>query len=187
MVQWESRNELAAFHHLEVDSAVQGYWEQPCKITYERGGELHRHYPDICVHYQDRRELWEIKPASELRDEDLIARTLLLKTHLSDLGFGYRILSNELLMQQPRYANVQLLLRYRRQPASIREYEEIRLILTARRRITWTEAKAGIYGPRACAILSSLAIEGFLSIDLSRQIENEGEFRLRGESHYGRR
>lgn len=187
MVQWESRNELAAFQHLEVDCTVQGYWEQPCKITYECYGALHNHYPDICVHYQDRREFWEIKPAAKLRDERLIARTRLLKAHLYGLGFGYRILSDELLMQQPRYANVQLLLHHRRQPASIREYEEIRLILTARHRITWTEAKAGVYGPRACAILSSLTIEGLLSVDLNSQIENEGEFQLRGERLYGRR
>lgn len=187
MVQWESRNELAAFQHLEVNSAVQGYWEQPCKITYALGGVLHSHYPDICAHYQDRRELWEIKPSSELRDEDLLARTLLLTVHLSDLGFGYRILSDELLMQQPRYANIHLLLHHRRRPVSIHEYEEIRLIMKTRRRITWIEAKAGVYGPRGCAVLSSLAIEGFLSVDLDKQIESEGEFQVIGERLYGRR
>lgn len=70
--------------------------------------------------------------------------------------------SNKVLMRQPRYANIQLLLRHRRKPVSIREYE-IRRIMTARRRVTRAEAKAGDYGPMARAILSSLTTEGFLS------------------------
>ena len=181
MIQWESRSELAAFHHLESDPCVQGYWEQPCIVSYSDGAQIRKHYPDICVHYLAHKELWEIKPVSQLAEQELVWRTDLLAPGLLDFGFDYRVVFDETLMEQPRYANIQLLLRHCRKSFSLHEYEEIRLIALERGRLTWGEAASGLYGPEKLALLSTLTIRGILSVDLCKGFEDEASFRFIGE------
>ena len=187
MVEFESQNELAAFRYLETNPCVHGYWEQPCVVYYVDGAIERKYYPDICIHYEDRKELWEVKAAPELANEDLIYRTRLLTPALADWGFDYRLVVGEVLMQQPQYANIQLLLRHRRRSVSIREYESLRLTAQKLNRLTWGKASAGNYGPNGRAILSTLTIAGFLSVDLSKRIEGGAEFRMREEVQDGRR
>jgi hypothetical protein len=181
MVEFESRNEFAAFCHLEFDADVHRYWAQPCIVHYRDQGTGRVHYPDICIDYGSRKELWEVKSASDMQDQDLIRRTGLLTTALPEHGFEYRLVLGEDLMRQPHYDNIKLLLKARRRTVSIECFEHIRQIALTLKRLRWHEAKAGLYGPDGRAILSSLAISGHLSVDLSRRIEVDAEFHLRGE------
>jgi hypothetical protein len=178
MIEFESLYELAAFQYLECNPSVKHYWAQPCKIQYRDGEAECLHYPDICVDFGTHKELWEIKPESELDDTDLIRRTRLLTPLLLQRGYVYRVIGGEILRRQPFYSNQRLLLRHRIRTVSVAHYEQLRVIAKQTTTLTWREASAGKYGKNGRGILSSLAIIGHLKIDLSQKIETDAVFRF---------
>lgn len=142
MVHWESQHELNAFRLLDANSAVLEFFEQPLVIHFILDGEHHRHYPGVLVNLRATRELWEIKPASEITDPWVIARTRFLQNHLPQKGFSYHIVIGEELAREPRLSTTLTLLKFGRSPISMIEREQVRLLLESTNEITWATALA---------------------------------------------
>jgi len=110
-MQWESRHELNAFRLLDCDPSVIRFTEQPCEIVYLQDGVQKRHFPDILVEFAGRKELWEVKPVSEINRHDLTTRTAALDG-LTRWGYDYRVVLGSDLASEPRIKNVIRILRF---------------------------------------------------------------------------
>jgi len=63
---YRSGYEKTVYECLDLLPEVVGYDVEPFRIKYLHKGEEHEYIPDIIVTYSDsRREVWEIKPASQ--------------------------------------------------------------------------------------------------------------------------
>jgi hypothetical protein len=179
MIQWESLNELNAFRLLDADPSASAYSEQPLTVRFVLSGETHLHFPDVLVQRDHSRELWEIKPQSEAGKPTFVARTRLLESALPELGFAYRLIIAEDLAKQPRLSNTLMLLKYGREPVSELAREHIRQILLTIPEISWGAAINDDLCPKGQAVLSRLALEGFLSFDIDQKLTATTSFRLR--------
>ena len=146
------------------------FHEQPCEIVYALDGQLRRHYPDILVEQNDRKELWEVKDEARAEELEVVGRTKLLAEELPGWGYTYLVVLAKDLAMQPRLANACLLLRFGRSAVSDREQEFIRQIVKGHRSLLWSEACSGKYGSRGREILCSLVLRGVLTIDLNTPI-----------------
>lgn len=176
MVQWESHNELNAYRLLDANPAVRAFYEQPLAIHYCLDGEPHIHYPDTLVELGTSRELWEIKPASEAVKPENVARTRFMTEALQNHGFTYRMVLAEDLRREPRLSNVLTLLKYGRQPIGTLEREQLRLLLEKTGGLCWGAATSGDLGPRSRFVLSRLALEGQLHVDIEQPLSAHWRF-----------
>ena len=176
MVQWESHNELNAFRLLDANPAVYTFQEQPLTIHYCLNGEAQKHYPDVLVDLGATRELWEVKSATEAAKPEYAQRTGFLSEALPNQGFVYRMVLAEDLAREPRLSTVLTLLKYGRQPISLIEREQVRLLLNATGRIPWGAACTGELGPRGRFLLARLALEGELQLDVEQPLTDQNAF-----------
>jgi len=163
MLQWESIHELNALRLLDCDPHVTAYREQPCEITFDVDGVLHRHFPDILVEIGERKEFWEVKTERDLHH--FAARTNLMITGLKRFGYVYRVVTGEELALQPRLDNCRLLLGFGRTPITAKDREMVRLLLRKQTTISWYEAQSGLLGNQGKTILSRLVLDGVLAFD----------------------
>lgn len=179
MIQWESPNELNALRLLDASPAVTAFHEQPLAIRFVLDGEPRLHYPDLFVAWSDgRRELWEVKPEREAAHPYFAARTRYLQAALPALGYSYRLAVAEELAREPRLTNALTLLKYGRNPIRDADRERIRRILLSAPALRWGSALRGDLGPQGLAQLSRLALEGFLSFDIERELAEQTPFTL---------
>ena len=181
MLQWESENELNAFHLLDCDPDVTRFHELPCEVMYILDGQARSHYPDILVEKNGRKELWEVKPESQAQERDVVTRTTLLIQGLRSWGYAYRLVLAKDLAMQPRQVNACSLLGFGRRAVTDCEQEFIRRVLTRQESLLWSDACRGEYGPRGREILCSLVLRGVLTIDLSLPISPSTRFVPRKE------
>ena len=168
MVQWESINELNACRLLDANPFVKEYYEQPLTIHYELDGETHNHYPDFLVMSEMAKELWEVKPLSDAKKPENVARTELLTAELPDLGFSYRLIVAEDLAQEPRLSNVITLLKFGRFPISPLARERIRRLFLQSGTINWGVVKCGDIGPIGRQIVCRLVLEGVVGFNIEK-------------------
>jgi hypothetical protein len=178
MIQWEFVHELNAFRLLGADPAVSAYHEQPLTIRFVLGGKTRIRHPDLLVEWRQRRELWEIKPEIGRMDPSLAEETRFLENALPKVGFLYRLIEAEDLAREPRLSNALTLLNYGRKGVSDVAREHVRRILLTAPAIPWTSATNGDLGARGCEVLCRLALEGFLSFDMDRQLTAMTPFSL---------
>jgi len=171
MIQWESPNELNALRLLDADPAVRAFHEQPLAIRFALDDAIHLHYPDLLVEWSDgSRELWEVKPVREARRPENLARTRFLESALPHVGFNYRMVVAEDLKREPRLSNALTLLKYGRGPIADADRERIRQLFVASPIVRWAAATNGEFGPRGCAVLCRLALEGGISFNRGEQL-----------------
>jgi hypothetical protein len=170
MLQWESENELNAFRLLDCDPDVTRFHEQPCEVVYVLDGQAKSHYPDILVEKTGRKELWEVKPESEVEKPEVVTRTALLIKELPLWGYTYLVVLAKDLAMQPRQANACILLGFGRRAVTDCEQEFIRRALIRHACLLWSDACRGGYGPWGREILCSLVLRGVLTIDLNSPI-----------------
>jgi hypothetical protein len=181
MVQWESENELNAFRLLDCDPDVTSFYEQPCQVMYIHDGQARSHYPDILVEKNGRKELWEVKPESEAKEQKIAARTALLVQGLQLWGYNYRVVLAKDLAMQPRLTNARFLLGFGRRTVTDCEEEFIRRAHSRHGSLIWSDACRGEYGPWGREILCSLVLRGVLTIDLNSPIAPSTRFVARKE------
>lgn len=170
MVHYESENEKNAFKLLDASPNVVGYYAQPCIIKYQLDGEIHTHYPDILVHYQDRKEIWEVKTLSDSLTSDIHRRSVFMDQHLSGYGYQYRVTIAEVLEKSPRLQNVETIIRHGRQKISFQEREAIRQLFVRQPFISWGAIVRGAIGPIQRRHISRLILEGRLVCDINQLI-----------------
>ena len=175
MMQWESPHEGNAMRILDATPTVTSFSEQPCEIIFTLNGEQRRHYPDFMVVERNYREFWEVKTEADANSLEVSERTAHLTQVLPEYGYGYRIVSAEVLAKQPRLDNVKRLNKLGRQPVSLLEIERIRRLFTQQPAISW-----GIFEQHsadAIRNISRLILEGMLSIDLNQVITSATNIR----------
>jgi hypothetical protein len=107
MVHHEGLLELDAIYLLEASPLVAGYREQPTTITYPDGDRVRRYTPDLEVTLTSGELVWiEVKPAIFLQKEDVQHKLACVASHLNRSGRAFVILTDEVLRQEPRQANV---------------------------------------------------------------------------------
>jgi len=181
MLQWESENELNAFHLLDCDPDVTRFHEQPCEVMYVLDRQVRSHYPDILVEKNGRKELWEVKSETQAEEPEVVRRTALLAQELPLWGYTYRVVLAKDLASQPRQANACFLLGFGRRAVTDCEQEFIRRALARHGTLLWSDACRGEYGPRGREILCSLVLRGVLTIDLNLPISPSTRFVARKE------
>lgn len=167
MVHYESENEKNAFKLLDASPNVVGYYPQPCVIKYQLDGEIHTHYPDILVHYQDRKEIWEVKTLSDSLSPDIHRRSAFMDQHLSSYGYQYQVAIAEALEKRPRLQNVETLIRQGRQKISFQERETIRQLFARQPFISWGAFGSNAIGPIQRRHVCRLILEGGLACDIN--------------------
>jgi len=175
MMHWESPHELNAFRLLDGDPAVLSFHEQPLTIRFILNGVLHWHYPDVLVDYGTRRELWEIKPACDAADPDLVTRTHFLEKELTSSGLNYRVVIGEDLAREPRLSNFLKFLQHGRRPITHVEREQVRLLLENNNEISWGTAM-DLFGPSKSRIFSRLFLEGYVGCNVNEPLTSETKF-----------
>lgn len=175
MVHWESPHELNAFRLLDANPAVTKFHEQPLLIRFALNGYEYRHYPDILVELGTSRELWEVKPADEAAESDVVARTQLLQRELPHIGFNYRVVIGEDLARQPRLSTVLTILKHGRQQVSMIEHEQVRLLFQATQEVNWALAKE-VFGLKCYRLLCRSLLEGKISCDMENGFGPETKF-----------
>ena len=178
MIQWESPDTLNAYRLLDANPAVISFFEQPLVIRYVLNGETHLHYPNTLVNLSKTHELWDIKSATEAGTPEVSTRTRFLQEALPKKGFSYHMVIGEDLARDPRLSTILTLLKYGRHPIGFVEREHVRKILTVAGGITWNSAIAGDLGARGRFILSRLALEGVLILDIESRLDSETLFTL---------
>jgi hypothetical protein len=177
MLQWESRNELNAFLLLDCDPEVTRFNEQPCEITYVLDGVARRHYPDILVETNGRKELWEVKPESKAAEPEVATRSALLIRSLPIWGYTYRVVLAKDLAGLPRLDNAKTLLHFGgKYTVTVSEWEFIRLALKRYHELSWSKACSGDYGLRGREILCSLALKGYLTVHMDSPMNSTTRF-----------
>lgn len=175
MVHWESPHELNAYRILDADPEVLRFHEQPLVIHFILNGEEHRHYPDVLVEFSATRELWEIKPASEAMNPEVVARTRLLERELPRKGFAYRMVIGEDLTREPHLSNALTLLKHGRQQISLLEQEQLRQLFQRGKRITWASALDEL-GSNRSRLLCRSFLEGSVTFDTEQRLGPETNF-----------
>jgi hypothetical protein len=182
MVQWESVGELNAMRLLDADPSVRSFAEQPLMIRYRLDGEDRVHYPDLLVEWDDgHKALWEVKPEREAAQDEIAARTNLLRTALPNYGYQYSIVHSEELCRQPRLSNVLEILKWGRAPVSAVDRERIHAILTELPSVTWRATISGVLGCSGRNALCRLVLEGVVDFDVNEKLGPETRFSLTRE------
>lgn len=171
-VHYESLHECNAFKLLDACSEVSYFAEQPCRVRYVLNGEKRTHYPDILVKIPSGKELVEIKTPEEAATEEVRERTAFMRHALPVLGYGYRVLTSDLLSQNPRLDNVEKLLRFGRSPVSSVIREQIRQMF----KVNGNKAQWGAFHAsgelKYRPALYRLILEGILKIDFNQPLSD---------------
>nr|WP_315463255.1 TnsA endonuclease N-terminal domain-containing protein [uncultured Rhodoferax sp.] len=171
MMQWESLHERNAFHLLDVNAGVIAFQEQPAVITYRLNGGVHKHFPDILVQYQYKREFWEVKTSADASQEEVAARSRLMEQLLPRLGYSYRLALAEELAKAPRLSNAMYLLKGGRSPVPLWAWEQVRQAFVRNPAVYWGDVLDGALGGDGVRHVCRLILEGRLSIDLNKPME----------------
>lgn len=105
MVQWESRIERDAWVLLTTCPLVVFRGEQPRKLEVKIDGEWKAHYPDALVLLEGFETFAEIKQDQEALKPEVVARTNAVRAGLASKGYGYCVLTESLIREEPRLAN----------------------------------------------------------------------------------
>lgn len=182
MIQWESGLELDAMQLFDADPAVLLMREQPAVIEYLLNGIEHKHYPDLYIETSDEKKFIEIKTDSDAKDAEVDERSRLMESSLPYYGYGYEVLTESQIRQEPALSNAKLLLRYGRVTMTksqelfiMRQFEENEFI-------TWNDICAGKLGPEGKNLVCALILRGFLFTYKEEQIGGKSIVSLLSEN-----
>jgi len=172
MMHYDSGHERNAFKLLDACPEVISYSEQPCIIRYMLDGVEHRHYPDILVNFKVQQQIWEVKTEFESKKPETSNRSALMTKCLPAFGYEYHVALAEDLKCNPRLRNIEILLRQRRSPVPINEYEQIRQLFKKHENLNWKYFQHGEAGAIYLKTVCQLILEGTLDMDFNQAIED---------------
>lgn len=127
-VHCESALEVEAAELLDACAGVTSFAEQAAEISYEWGGESHRHVPDFVVEAGGKKAFVEVKYSSTVTAVEQ-TRTQILKCGLKAMGYDYYLVTEAHLSRGAYLDNARYLLRRGRQP--VPERARVRLYCRA--------------------------------------------------------
>jgi hypothetical protein len=114
LIPWESQIERDYFRLLEADPKVSSFRAQPERLHYVLEGRRRTYVPDVEVRTADRVYIDEVKTDADAEDAE--NRTLFEQFAgiYAGRGYAYRVVVESVIRRQPRLANAEKLLKYRR-------------------------------------------------------------------------
>lgn len=117
VVLWfESLLEMSLMYLLDFDPDVKSFKEQPCHIRYMHDGRKRSYTPDLLVLRGDQKQLVEVKPAKKAAAEKSQQLFHAVSPICERAGFNFTVMTDEVILRQPRLDNVKALWRYARTP-----------------------------------------------------------------------
>lgn len=183
MMPWESFNERRGMIRCECDSRVTAYLTQPFTIRFPWIHGYNHYTPDLYVVMRDGRVyVVEIGGAGKLEDPVFRLRKRLWTEWCARRNVIYELWLEQHLKREPRFSNMELLLRYRgfavsaQTELAIREH--LRKLGTAP-----IQEIARIADPRGVDAVLTLLLNGVLAADIeSSPLNGSTLVRLFGEA-----
>lgn len=166
----ESLIERDAFILLDVLPDVINYSEQPALITYVANGVAHKHYPDLLVKYRNHFEFIEVKTDDEADSFEIIERTNILKELLLPKGYGYNVLRESDIRNEPRFSNASYILRRGYCDLEIGNSNHIDEKLKSKNGLPWGSVINESIGVIAVNYVCNLILKGLISIKLNEEL-----------------
>lgn len=169
----------------EFDDNVIQFLEQPLWVRYPLSGRLAKHRPDCFVYMKPESEFREIKYEKEASTPENEERWSAIGPALSALGYGYRVLTERHIRQQPRYQNVWAIFESRMTPLPAKQaLDDIAQFLRTRQYASVAELLAR-FGLPDEATIYALIRRGFLSLNLDGPLSLESDVSLAGALRRG--
>ena len=115
MIWFESFLERDFIYWLEFDPSVVTFAEQPFTLAYQHLGKTRRYTPDFHVRYAAEQDvLVECKPTVFVETEENQLKFSAAQAWCAERGWSFRVVTEADVRQEPRLANIKLLMRYAR-------------------------------------------------------------------------
>lgn len=109
-MHYRSGYELKVYKILESLAEVFQYFVEPCKIEYFFKGKQRNYIPDLIVLFTDgRKEMWEIKPASQISIPSIQAKKIAAENYCLHRGMQYKMITEGYIDSIHKKAKDQLL------------------------------------------------------------------------------
>lgn len=116
MLWFESLLEESMMYLLDFDPDVRWFKEQPCRIRYMHGVKAHRYTPDLLIVRRNETQIVEIKPKEKVETEKFNLLFHTVSSICERAGYGFKVFTEETILQQPRLNNIKALWSYARTP-----------------------------------------------------------------------
>lgn len=167
MIHCESELERDGVLLLDAAPFVTDIAEQPAKISVVGDGVDYVHFPDTLVAYHQRKVFVEFKESVEANRPEIGARSRVMRTALAARGFGYCVLTEDVIRRQPRLDNVKQLLRCGRADLGLAEREGVRRwLVEGDRERTWGDLLGMAPHSMLPAQVCRLVLEGAAGLPL---------------------
>jgi hypothetical protein len=166
---WEARAERDHFFLCDADAAIVTYLAQPHRLEIDVGAKDPLIYlPDATITRADGSvEIVEIKRACEVLKKEYLEKIGLAAEVYAGLGWGFRILTDTEIRQEPRFKNARRVCAH--QPAVVTTQQTLDVLahMSARGSATMGDlAKLLGDGADGWARLHALVIQRLLHVDL---------------------
>jgi hypothetical protein len=181
MLPWESRNELHALYHAEVDGRVVESRTQPHTIRITAGGLKLLYTPDRMDRRADGSiEIVEVKNKIDLEKDAYYLQKLEMAAAIYRcLGWSIRIIEKEEIEAKPMFGAVNTIQSYRCADVSASDILSLRSRFGQRHALTLEDTKSFFpSGPVALASVCALIVRRVLAVDLSNGLSNATPVRL---------
>jgi len=103
---YRSGYEKDVYECLDKWEKVIAYSAEPFEISYVHEGEPHRYIPDILIEFTDgRKELWEIKPATQTHLPKNKAKWAAAKNACDLRGWGWQVMTEQSINKLKKQIN----------------------------------------------------------------------------------
>lgn len=177
MVHCESTIERDFAYLLEYDPLVEGYEEQPCKISYIFDRKEHYYIPDFCVFWRNRQpSLVECKPVSKLDEPENLQKWTAARRWCTHNLYTFMLITDESLSKLGNLLpNIKLLAGHGHQPITPQAKEYLlRIVQAVNRKLSVAELVERANGQLAPNTVRTcvwhLLYTGELSADLTQPL-----------------
>lgn len=176
---WESRNELHAMLHAEVDSSVRRYRAQPHVLTFTTCGVSFRYTPDREDTLAGGRiEIIEVKERFK-RDRDWSLKLGHARAIYGALGWSFRVVERHEIEAEPLFASVKEVQARSRAAITAADVLSVQRLLTRIDAAAWAEVEAVFPSSRpAFDIICAMTVRRIVTLDLTRGLHRDTPVRL---------
>ncbi|MVF14233.1 hypothetical protein FT643_19025 [Ketobacter sp. MCCC 1A13808] len=170
-IAWESQLEKRACLLFEFSSGVLSYREQPITIFYPCEGKMRKYTPDFELLLTTKQRVFvEVKPASKLKDQELIKRLRNISAFWMQHDCHFIVITDEELNQPVRQHNLSFL-RPHLKPACNRELVDAATKWLLQNQDATVQGLSEFTG--SLNKVYSLIAQGHIAIDLDKPISLE--------------
>lgn len=183
VIWWESQLERDYIYLLEIDPEVLSYGEQPFTISYTDKGKPRKYTPDFIVTRPQKTQIVEVKQSNRADSEKNISLFRKIAPICLANNQEFVVVTEQMILLQPRLNNIKLLYKYARVPLSLSNYLDCLQYFHSTEPIRLLDAERDlkVRGNNRSLLLRLLWC-GFLETDLMQPINAESLIQLSKET-----